>query len=256
VSGPDEWDHDHVDLLGLITGELGRDETIKAARHLRSCRQCAEELADLAIAHGALTAASAAASRIDVMPSADRPDSDAVLAGMVGNDVTRTALPALKVDATKIGVSKSRPKRSSVVVVGVAALVVALVGAGVGVGTFIARPKKLTPGPVVASAVLRPIDGPPSATGSIKAVAVGATRRLTVETKNLKAPAGEHFYEVWMLNTATQKMLPVGVLPPSGTGTYSMGASIMAGYSAVDISLQTNNGNPAHSTTSVLRATF
>ena len=35
-----------------------------------------------------------------------------------------------------------------------------------------------------------------------------------------------------------------------------MGASIMAGYSAVDISLQENSGNPAHSTASVLRAVF
>jgi hypothetical protein len=77
-----------------------------------------------------------------------------------------------------------------------------------------------------------------------------------VHTENLAKPSGQHFYEVWMLNPSTQKMLPVGVLPPSGTGSYTMGASIMTGYSAVDISLQANNGNPAHSKTSVLRATF
>ena len=35
-----------------------------------------------------------------------------------------------------------------------------------------------------------------------------------------------------------------------------MGADVMAGYSAVDISLQANDGNPAHSTTSVLRGFF
>ncbi len=106
------------------------------------------------------------------------------------------------------------------------------------------------------SAALKPIDAPASATGSIKAVAVGETRNLIVETKNLATPTAQHFYEVWMLNPSTLKMLPVGVLPPSGTGTYSIGASIMTGYSAVDISLQTNNGDPAHSNTSVLRAVF
>jgi Anti-sigma-K factor rskA len=255
VSGPDNWDHDHVDLLGLITGELGRDDTISAARHLGSCSRCAEEMVDLAIAHGALTAASAAVSRLDEAPTG-RPDSDAVLADMVGHDVSRPALPPLEVDTTRTTEHAGRPKRLAVVVAGVAAMVIALVGAGVGVGTVIARPGKLTSGPLVASAALKPIDAPTSASGSIKAVAVGDTRNLTVETKNLKAPSSAHFYEVWMLNTSTQKMLPVGVLPPSGTGTYSMGASIMAGYSAVDISLQTNNGNPAHSSTSVLRATF
>jgi anti-sigma-K factor RskA len=255
MSGPENWDDDHVDLLGLIAGELGRDDTISAARHLPSCPQCTEELAELAIAHGALTAASAAFSRLDHAPS-DRPDSATRLEIMLGHDVSDAALPPLEVDASEATVGTGRPKRLAVVVAGVAATVVALVGAGVGVGTVIARPGNPTSGPLVASAALRPIDAPASATGSIKAVAVGNTRNLTVETKHLKPPTSEHFYEVWMLNTATLKMLPVGVLPPSGTGTYSMGASIMAGYSAVDISLQSNNGNPAHSSTSVLRATF
>jgi hypothetical protein len=255
VSGPENLDHDHVDLLGLIAGELGRDDTISAARHVPSCPHCTEELTDLAIAHGALTAASAALSRLDQAPS-DRPNSAARLADLLGHDVSQAALPPLEVDTTEATVHMGRPKRLAVVVAGVAAMVAALVGAGIGVGTVIARPGNLASGPLVASAALRPIDAPASATGSIKAVAVGNTRKLTVETKHLKAPSGEHFYEVWMLNTATLKMLPVGVLPPSGTGTYSMGASIMAGYSAVDISLQTNNGNPAHSSTSVLRATF
>jgi hypothetical protein len=255
VSGPENLDHDHVDLLGLIVGELGRDDTISAARHLGSCTRCAEELVDLAVAHGALTAASAALSRLDEPPS-ERPDSDAVRSDLVSDDLSRPALPPLEVDTTETTVGTGRPKRLASLVAGVAAIVVALVGAGVGVGTVIARPGNLTSGPLVASAALKPIDAPTSATGSIRAVAVGDTRNLTVETKNLKAPSGAHFYEVWMLNPSTQKMLPVGVLPPSGTGTYSMGASIMAGYSAVDISLQTNNGNPAHSSTSVLRATF
>jgi hypothetical protein len=48
-------------------------------------------------------------------------------------------------------------------------------------------------------------------------------------------------------------MLPVGVLSPSGTGSYALSASVMGQFSAVDVSLQANNGNPAHSDTSVLR---
>ena len=249
MSSPKDPDHSQFDLLGLIAGELGRDETIAVGRHLHSCPHCAEELVDLALAHGALTAASTALLQLNGAPN-DRPGSDARLADMLGHDAELPALAPVAIDTTKITKRIAAPRR--LVIAGVAAALLVLVG----VGAFIVRSKNPPPGAVVASAALRPIDAPASAAGSIKAVAVGDTRNLTVETKNLKVPSGEHFYEVWMLNTSTQKMLPVGVLPPSGTGTYSMGASIMAGYSAVDISLQTNNGNPAHSTTSVLRATF
>jgi anti-sigma-K factor RskA len=248
VSSPKDVDHGQFDLVGLIAGELGRDETITVGRHLHSCPQCTEELIDLAVAHGALSAASAAFVQVDSAPTG-RTGPDARLADMLGHDADHPALAPLQVDTIR---STKRIRRLAVVVAGAAAAVLVLVG----IGTFIARSKNPPSGSVVASAALKPIDAPASATGSIRAVAVGDTRNLTVETNNLKAPSGEHFYEVWMLNTSTQKMLPVGVLPPSGTGTYSMGASIMAGYSAVDISLQTNNGNPAHSSTSVLRATF
>lgn len=253
MSSPGNSDHGPFDLLGLLAGELGRDETIAVGRHLRSCPQCTEELVDLAIAHGALSAASAADSQLNDA-STGRPGPDEVLSGMLGHHVDQLALPPLEVDVTEAAPRAARPRRLGLVVAGVAAAAVALVG--VGVGTVIAGRGSTPSGPVVASAVLKPIDAPASATGSIKAVAVGDSRRLTVATKNLETPTGQHFYEVWMLNPTTNKMLPVGVLPPSGTGTYSMGASIMAGYSAVDISLQVNDGNPAHSTTSVLRATF
>ena len=250
MSSAKDGDHSQFDLVGLIAGELGREETIAVGRHLRSCPQCTEELVDLAVAHGALSAASAALVQLDSAPT-DRPSPNAPLADMPGHDEELPAPTRVELDTTKITKRLTTPRRLAVVVA-VAAAVLILVG----VGSFIAWTQSQPSSSVVASAALKPIDAPASATGSIKAVAVGDTRNLTVETKNLGTPSGEHFYEVWMLNTSTQKMLPVGVLPPSGTGTYSMGASIMAGYSAVDISLQTNNGNPAHSTTSVLRATF
>jgi hypothetical protein len=51
-------------------------------------------------------------------------------------------------------------------------------------------------------------------------------------------------------------MMPMGTLPPSGQASYGVSASLMAGYSAVDISLQANNGNPAHSAVSVLRGSL
>lgn len=90
--------------------------------------------------------------------------------------------------------------------------------------------------------------------GGLATVATGSTRSLTVDTRNLPAPAPQSFYEVWLLDPATQKMLPMGVPSPSGRGEYAVSSAIMGGYSAVDVSLQANDGDPAHSQTSVLRA--
>jgi anti-sigma-K factor RskA len=77
---------------------------------------------------------------------------------------------------------------------------------------------------------------------------------MIVRTRDLAGLSSQKFYEVWLLDPATQKMLAVGVLPPSGNGDYEVTAGLMAGYSAVDVSLQSDDGNPAHSQTSVLRA--
>ena len=81
MSSAKDGDHGQFDLVGLIAGELGRDETIAVGRHLRSCPQCTEELVDLAIAHGALSAASTVLVQLDSAPT-DRPSPDAPLADM------------------------------------------------------------------------------------------------------------------------------------------------------------------------------
>ena len=51
-------------------------------------------------------------------------------------------------------------------------------------------------------------------------------------------------------------MLPVGVLPPDGRGTFRLPGEILAGYDSVDISLQPNDGGTQHSDDSVLRADY
>ena len=248
MSNPNDLDHDQCDLVGLLAGELGRGETIAVGRHLRSCDGCSAELIDLAVAHGALTAAVRAAGSFHDTALAR---GDQTLIGALSADVSgESALPPLEIDIAD-GKPQGATRRRMRLVAGIAAAAIVLGGVGVALHSDSAKT-----GPVVASAALRPIAAPASSSGSIRAVAIGETRRLTVQTSRLTAPPAQHYYEVWLLDPTTQKMLPVGVLPPSGTGSYSMGASIMAGYSAVDISLQANNGNPAHSTISVLRAVF
>ena len=78
---------------------------------------------------------------------------------------------------------------------------------------------------------------------------------MTVTTTLPGPPAGS-FYEVWLLQPESGQMLAVGVLPNDGTGTYAVPADLIDRYHAVDVSVQPDNGNAAHSNDSVLRARY
>jgi len=230
-------DHDTMELFDLLTGAASRSETLAMAEHLSTCDPCRQALADLVVAHAALTSA-ARSIRVPAVP--DEPFDDLPPLRALEDDQT----PSGKVTHQR-RVHRWRWSMAGAAIVLVAALVV-----GIGLAPN-------HPGPtVVAHSALQPLDGPPNATGSLTALAVGDSRLLSVHTAKLDAPGPQSFYEVWLLNPATLKMLPVGVLPPSGSGTYNMDAALMNDYSAVDVSLQVNDGNPAHSKVSVLRGYF
>jgi hypothetical protein len=110
--------------------------------------------------------------------------------------------------------------------------------------------------PVVARATLHPLQAPASASADITVTSSSGGRLMVVRTYGLPTPGRQHFYEVWLLDPVTLKMMPMGTLLPSGQASYGVSASLMAGYSAVDISLQANNGDPAHSAVSVLRGSL
>jgi hypothetical protein len=253
VNNHDALDHDG-DLVGFLRGDLGRAESIEIARHLKTCSPCTEQLVDLAFVHGALTSASRVGNDLDGTrgiasgePALDRFPG--------GPDLGREELPAMELSSRATARARptgARSRRRQLSVAGIAAAIVVLGGLGVAVVRSSGTPKN----PVVVQAALRPLDAPANTKGSVTVVADGTTRELTVRTQGLPNPPSQSFYEVWLLDSATLKMLPMGVLSPSGSGTYAVGANIMAGYSAVDVSLQANDGDPAHSKVSVLRASY
>ncbi len=245
--------HAPPDLVGLLAGEVARDGTVAIGRHLKVCPSCTEELIDLAVAHAALTSAARADRDLALPPrvpsrehSAGGPSvwSEPVL------DPEAAALPPLTLPAQSDEAPR-QPRRWGVIMA-VAAGVVALGALGAAVVAGDRSPGQ----PVVAQGSLQPLQAPSSATGTVTVLAGGATRHMIVRTRDLSTPSTDNFYEVWLFDPATQKMLPVGVLPPSGNGDYQVSAGLMAGYSAVDLSLQADDGNPAHSQTSVLRASL
>jgi hypothetical protein len=84
----------------------------------------------------------------------------------------------------------------------------------------------------------------------------GRRTAMTISTERLPAPGSGHFYYAWLLDPATQKMLPLGVVTPDGSTRFEVASELVGRYHAVDISLQDDDGNPAHSATSVLRAVY
>jgi len=244
-------EHEGPDLVGLLTGELPRDQTLAAARHLEGCAKCAHELADIVVAHAALRSSSRVSGLFEEdVETATRHDDDQVTALLPPLSPLDTTTPGtgLHPETDQSGPATRRQRARLLAVAAILLLLVVGSVIAISVGSGQGGP---TP---VASAALQPIDAPTSASGSVSVFADGATRSLTVETHRLPQPAPQRFYEVWLLDPTTRKMLPMGVLSPSGRGNYSVSAGIMAGYSAVDVSLQSNDGDPAHSETSVLRA--
>ena len=247
--------HDSPDLVGLLAGEVGRDDTIGMGRHLRACRSCTGELIDLVVAHGALSSA-ARADREFVDPSGRPEDAHTTTGAVVplAPELERRerALSPLTLPFVHDEAQRTSGRRSRLVVVLASAAAVITLGILGAVGVLTHHHPSTQP--VVAQASLQPLQAPRAATGLVTVLAEGTTRHMIVRTRDLAGLSSQKFYEVWLLDPATQKMLAVGVLSPSGNGDYEVTAGLMAGYSAVDVSLQSDDGNPAHSQTSVLRA--
>ena len=70
-------------------------------------------------------------------------------------------------------------------------------------------------------------------------------------------PGQGHYYEVWLLDPATLKMMPMGALAPSGQATFGVATGLMAGYSAVPtLTSRPTTATPSTPPASVLRGTL
>ena len=70
---------------------------------------------------------------------------------------------------------------------------------------------------------------------------------MQVTTRDLPPVHQGQFYYAWLLDPATQKMLPLGVVGPSGTASFTLPASLLGRYGTVDVSLEKDDGDPGHS---------
>ncbi|GAB3589213.1 hypothetical protein GCM10027446_00930 [Angustibacter peucedani] len=224
-------------LPQLLTGDLDRAETREVVEHLRGCADCRSALVDLTAAHAALRSA----GRLVAPP--DRPSS-------TGSGFDVVDLPALPV----------LPRRRwSGRRLGVAAAALALVAGGAGAGAaWTASRSQPARETAVRVVVLQPVagQGDADASGRVTMSSPGEQTRMSISTSGLPAATSGHFYYAWLLDPATNKMLPLGVVSSTSPARFAVSRDLVARYHAVDISLQADDGDPAHSATSVLRAAY
>ena len=94
--------------------------------------------------------------------------------------------------------------------------------------------------------------GETAATGEVVLADSPRSRSLLVDTAGL--PPADGFYEVWLLDLEDGRMIALGVLDDSGRGRLTVPEGVrVSDYPEVDVSLEPDDGDPAHSGASVLR---
>jgi hypothetical protein len=243
----------HPDLSGLVLGELANDRVFEAADHLEHCAQCTGELRELAVGHALLAGARRVLSNQEPL-------------------VELAELPPLEL--TKLEAETKRPSGRWLRPLGLMAAAVALVvGSAVVTAQLVDQSSQNPSAPLADGSSedpepsvpdgpqveLEPIDAT-SNTGSGQVAMAsagqddGSTVTMKITTDQLPKLKKGQFYYAWLLKPETNKMLPLGQLDVDGTATFRLPLRLVKKYSAIDISLEKDNGDPQHSPISVLRA--
>ena len=111
-----------------------------------------------------------------------------------------------------------------------------------------------TPPEIVASVALEPL-ADYSTTGTATVEVVDGTEMLAVDVSGL--PSTDGYFEVWLLAPDASSMIALGTLGAGESTVLPLPAGVsLADYPVVDISAEPYDGDPAHSTDSVVRGTL
>ena len=222
----------HCDPQTLSLIAIGEEPSAEEAVHLVTCDECRREWESLrAVA--------------DVARDLDDDELTAPPAHVwaaISEEIAETPADAGNVVPL-------RAKRGFAPWIAVAAAVGLVLG-GVG-GAMLMRS---SPPEVVASVPLEPL-ADYTATGNAAVEVVDGTEVLSVDVSDL--PATDGYFEVWLLAPDASSMIALGTLGPGETATLPLPAGIsLADYPVVDISVEPYDGDPTHSTDSVVRGTL
>jgi hypothetical protein len=235
----------HVDLDDLADLVLDPDATPESVRrHVDSCAECTDRLAALFDVRRL-----ASGEPLVAPPSRVR---DQVLAQVRAAPEDSGFRPVpLQVASSPHEAVRPR-RRVPVWAAGLAAGVALVAGLGLGRMTLDdAAPERRTPEAVVAAADLTALDSS-AGRGTARAVESDDTLTLSVRASELGDEAG--FHEVWLINVDGRRMVALGVLADGDSGEFQVPRGLLdEGYRIVDISVEPDDGDPAHSGVSLAR---
>ena len=97
----------------------------------------------------------------------------------------------------------------------------------------------------------------PSASGTAAMVDRDGDQRMVVELRGVTNLAGGDYLEAWLMDSDGSRLLPLGALARHGEefrGEFTIPAGLPAGeFDRVDVSAERFDGDPGHSTVSLLR---
>jgi anti-sigma-K factor RskA len=154
---------------------------------------------------------------------------------------------------------RSRWRRMAVPVA--AAVLGVLSGAAIGYGLPAATPGGSAPPPAAVAVPLSPVgDLDPAGAGRAEMVSDGPEERMRVTITGVDDLAGGDYLQVWLLDPVAARLVALGGLSPvpgedgAYRGTFTLPAGIpLAEYPVVDVSAERWDGDPGHSSLSVLR---
>lgn len=223
---------EHPDLLGLLRGELANAQVNEVADHLDACIECRDELGQVSIGHALLSGASRTLG--------------------VGAPQVSLAEPTLLNPELLRREKRVRWQRPALMLAAAAVLVAGTAG----IATQLARPEPAPPVAAPSRTVdLLPVEG--NGRGQVQmADTASDVVEMTIDTEDLPTLPDGEFYYAWLLDPETNKMLPLGQIGPGGKATFELPVGLISKYSAIDVSLEYDDGDPEHSITSVLRAVY
>jgi anti-sigma-K factor RskA len=221
------------DLALLALGERVDD----VCSHVRSCLDCERELL-------ALTVTVDTARQADLT---DLPPPPPAVWQRISDELGLDE-PAAVVPQPRRRLPPTPWRRP--LVAGGAALLAAAAAAVAVLALPLGSDRSAVPAPEVAA----PLSalGQVEATGRVVLAGDAQSRSLAVDTTGL--PEADGFYEVWLLDLEQGRMVALGALDDTGRGRLTVPEGVRLGdYPEVDVSLEPDDGDPAHSGDSVLR---
>lgn len=238
----------HVDPEVLALVALGEPADDGARAHLATCAECTAEVHSFAATVGTARSVTPADALIAPPPEVwDRVRGELGLSPALEPDGTGSGRAAAAGGAAAGG-SRRRGSRAPWIAAAAAAGVV--VG-GAGGAWFVGRTADVPgPLPVVAQASLDPLPGWSAEGAAHVEVADDGTRELVLTVDGGDA---EGFREVWLIDRDVTKLVSLGVLE-GGSGRFVLPADLDLGeYPVVDVSDEPFDGDPAHSSDSIVR---